>query len=71
MDIKQVIADYWKPQKNQSSCESKRIFGKKKASKEECLIALKSHDKEDIWYVYSGCSKHMTGNKDKFLNLKK
>ena len=35
------------------------------------LIALKSQDKKYLWYVDSGCSKHMTGNKDKFLNLKK
>jgi hypothetical protein len=32
---------------------------------------LKAQDKEDLWYVDSGCSKHMTGNKDKFFNLKK
>jgi hypothetical protein len=32
---------------------------------------LKAQDKEDLWYVDSGCSKHMTRNKDNFLNLKK
>ena len=50
--------------------EKKKLW-KEKTSKEECLIALKSQDKEDIRYVGSGCSKHMTGNKDTFLNLKK
>jgi hypothetical protein len=50
--------------------EKKKLW-KEKTSKEECLIALKAQDKEDLWYVDSGCSKHMTGNKDKFLNLKK
>ena len=32
---------------------------------------LKAQEKEDLWYVYSGCSKHMTTNKDTFLSLKK
>jgi hypothetical protein len=50
--------------------EQKKLW-KEKTSKKECLIALKSQYKEDLWYVDSGCSKHMTGNKDKFLNLKK
>jgi hypothetical protein len=50
--------------------EKKNIW-KEKTSKEECLIALKSQDKEDLWYVDSGCSKHMTGNKNMFLNLQK
>ena len=50
--------------------EQKKLW-KEKTSEEEYLIALKSQEKEDLWYVDSGCSKHMTGNKDKFLNLKK
>ena len=44
---------------------------KEKTSEKECLIALKTHEMEDLWYVDSGCSKHMTGNKDKFLSLRK
>ena len=50
--------------------QQKKLW-KEKTSKEECLIALKAQEKEDLWYVDSGCSKHMTGNKDKFLSLKK
>ena len=50
--------------------EQKKLW-KEKTSKEECLIALKVQDKGDIWYVDNGCSKHMTGDKDKFLNFKK
>jgi hypothetical protein len=50
--------------------EQKKLW-REKTSKRECLIALKAQDKEDLWYVDSGCSKHMTGNKDKFLDLKK
>jgi len=44
---------------------------KRKPSKEECLIALKIHENEALWHVDSGCSKHMTGNGDKFKTLKK
>ena len=44
---------------------------KERTLKEECLIALRTQDKRDLWYVDSGCSEHMAGDKDKFLNLKK
>jgi hypothetical protein len=50
--------------------EQKKIW-REKTSKKECLIALKAQDKKDVWYVDSGFSKHMTGNKDKFLDLTK
>ena len=43
---------------------------KETTSKKECLIALKAQNEGDLWYVNSGCSKHMTGDKNKFLNLK-
>ena len=58
------------PDKPKFIREQKKLW-KEKTSKEECIIALKVQDKEDLWYVDSGFSKHMTGNKDKFLNLKK
>jgi hypothetical protein len=44
---------------------------KRKPSKKECLISLKIQENEDLWYVDNGCSKHMTGNRDKFETLKK
>ena len=47
------------------------ISWKRKPSKEECLIALKIQENEDLWYVDNGCSKHMIGNRDKFETLKK
>ena len=50
--------------------EQKKLW-REKTSEEKCLIALKFQDKGDLWYVDSGCSKHMAGDKDKFLNLKK
>ena len=50
--------------------EQKKLW-KEITSKAECLIALRTQDKGDIWYVDSGCSKHMTWDKDKFSNLRK
>jgi hypothetical protein len=38
---------------------------------EECTVALQAKQKKHGWYVDSGCSKHMTGDKDKFLTLRK
>jgi hypothetical protein len=40
-------------------------------SNEECTISLQDKQKKHGWYVYSGCSKHMTGDRDKFLTLQK
>jgi hypothetical protein len=38
---------------------------------EECTVALQANPKKHGWYVDSGCSKHMTGDKDKFITLQK
>ena len=38
---------------------------------EECIVALQAKQKKDGWYVDSGCSKNMTGDRDKFLTLRK
>ena len=43
----------------------------RKTLKEECLISLRTQDKRDLWHVDSGRSKHMTGDKEKILNLNK
>jgi hypothetical protein len=40
-------------------------------SNEECTIALQDKQKKHDWYVESGCSKHMIGDRDKFLTLQK
>jgi hypothetical protein len=40
-------------------------------SNEECTIALIVKQKKHDWYVDSGCSKHMTGDRNKFLILRK
>jgi hypothetical protein len=40
-------------------------------SNEECTIALIAKQRKHNWYVDSGCSKHMTSDRDKFLTLRK
>jgi hypothetical protein len=37
----------------------------------ECKVVVYAKDKRSQWYVDRGCSKHMTRDQDKFLNLKK
>jgi hypothetical protein len=37
----------------------------------KCTVALQAKQKKHGWYVDSGCSKYMTGDKDKFLTLRK
>jgi hypothetical protein len=39
-------------------------------SNEECKVALQDKQKKRGWYVDSGCSKHMTDDRDKFLTLR-
>jgi hypothetical protein len=43
-------------------------FWKKKAST-KCGLVLSAQRKTKPWYIDSGCSKHMTGDKGKFLSL--
>jgi hypothetical protein len=38
---------------------------------EECTVSLQAKQKKHGWYVDSGCSKHMTGDRDKFITLRK
>jgi hypothetical protein len=38
---------------------------------EECTVALQAKQKKRGWYVDSGCSKHMTGDRENFLTLRK
>jgi hypothetical protein len=63
------------PKKNINSHkkEPQRIWIKKQGqfNTEECNLDLQAQHKKHGWYVESGCSKHMTGDKDKFLTLKK
>jgi hypothetical protein len=47
------------------------IRKKDQYSNEECTITLQVKQKKHNWYVDSGCSKHMTGDRDKFHTLRK
>jgi hypothetical protein len=63
------------PKKNINSHkkEPQRIWVRKQDqfNTEECMLSLQSQHKKRGWYVDSGFSKHMTGDKDIFLTLKK
>jgi hypothetical protein len=64
------------PQQNNNSHRQepqKRTWIRKQNqySNEECTLALQAKKKKRGWYVDSGCSKHMTGDRDRFLTLRK
>jgi hypothetical protein len=41
----------------------------KKKVDDKCGLVLSAQRKKNPWYIDSGCSKHMTGDKSKFLTL--
>jgi hypothetical protein len=41
----------------------------KKKDSEKCCLVLSSQRQKNPWYIDNGCSKHMTGDKSKFLSL--
>ena len=43
----------------------------KKTDDVECSLALCATEKQNLWHIDSGCSKHMTGDSTKFLSLKR
>ena len=43
----------------------------KKKDNMECSLALSATNKKNLWHVDSGCSKHMTGDPNKFISLKR
>jgi hypothetical protein len=64
------------PQQNNNSHRQepqKRTWIRKQDqySNEECTLALQAKKKKRGWYVDSGCSKHTTCDRDKFLTLRK
>jgi hypothetical protein len=71
-----MIVPRKEPQQNNNSHihePQKRTWIRKKNqySNEECTLAPQGKQKKRGWYVDSGCSKHMTGDKDRFLTLRK
>jgi hypothetical protein len=63
------------PQQNNNNYrhepQRKWIRKKNQHNNEECTLALQAQHRKRGWYVDSGCSKHMTGDKDRFLTLSK
>jgi hypothetical protein len=50
-----------------STSENVKVWKKKVDDK--CGLVLSAQRKKNPWYIDSGCSKHMTGDKSKFLTL--
>jgi hypothetical protein len=43
----------------------------KKKDSEKCGLVLSAQKQKNPWYIDNGCSKHMIGDKDKFLSISK
>jgi hypothetical protein len=52
---------------SKSPVENVKFWKKKESNK--CGLVLSAQRKMNPWYIDSGCSKHMTGDKGKFLSL--
>jgi hypothetical protein len=52
---------------SKSPAENVKFWKKKESNK--CGLVLSAQRKMNPWYIDSGCSKHMTGDKGKFLSL--
>ena len=47
---------------------SSKVWRRKDLKFESCNITLFVEGEENKWYIDSGCSKHMIGDKDKFIS---
>ena len=55
---------------NEQNCPLKRREAKnEKPNTDKCGLALCAHSDENHWFVDSGCSRHMTGDKRKFVSF--
>jgi hypothetical protein len=50
-----------------SPAENVKVWKKKESDK--CVLVLSAQIQTNSWYIDNGCSKHMTGEKGKFLSL--
>jgi hypothetical protein len=48
---------------------TKNVKGWKKKDSDKCGLVLSAQRQKNLWYIDSVCSKHMTGDKGKFLSL--
>ena len=56
------------PPEESSKPQNERTWKKKKI--DNCALTVKAQKRKDVWYVDSGCSTHITGDKRKFVSLK-
>eukprot|EP00253_Pinus_taeda_P003594 PITA_03594 len=52
-------------QQRKEQASSTKTWRIKEPQTERCGIAFYAEGQENLWYIYSGCSKHMTGDKEK------
>lgn len=63
-----------KPNKKTNIKKSKKCGSTNKQEKEElirCDLSFYSFEDQDEWYIYSGCSHHINGDKSKMESLRK
>lgn len=60
-----------KKEELQASCLSASVYSNETHIEATCLVALTalSSKKNDVWYIDSGCSRHMCGNKEWFITF--
>ena len=56
------------PPEESSKPQNQRTW--KKKNTDNCPLALKAQNNKDVWYVDSGCSTHITGDRNKYVSLK-
>ena len=56
---------------NEFQDKKQKIYWKKHEEKESSMISLCATEKQNLWHLDSGCSKHMIGDPNKFIKLRK
>ena len=62
--IKKTVANYFQDKKQKKDW-------KKQEENESSMISLCATEKQNLWHLDSGCSKHMTCDPNKFIKLRK
>eukprot|EP00253_Pinus_taeda_P026536 PITA_26536 len=58
-------SNFWETSQKEKASLGPKTWRKKEPQPERCGIALYAEGQENQWYIDSGCSKHMTGDKEK------
>ena len=56
---------FWQISQKEKTPLNPKIWRKKEPQTERCGISLYTEGQENQWYINSGCSKHMIGDKEK------